>query len=136
MNREQKAYALAKARYEAAREAEKDAEAAYIARHGIKNDDGTIPRALYAIKCDDDRYEEIIAEIDANGELRDVYAEVTEAALALRKAEDALIEYGLGLLPAEPAATLRRAKDRPKYRDRIIELTFQLDTRTVKRRGA
>ena len=135
MNKQQKAYALAKARYEAAREAEKDAEAAYIARHGIVNDDGTAPRAIHAIECDDDRFEDILNEIDANGELSKVYAEVTEAALALRKAEDALIEYGLGLMPAGPSATLRKAKDRPKYREQIIDLTFKLDTRTVGRRG-
>lgn len=136
MNRQQKAYALAKARYEAAREAEKNAEAAYIARHGIVNDDGTIPRVIYAIKCADDRFEEILAELDANGELHDVYAEATEATLALHRAEEALIEYGLSLMPAGPAETLRRAKDRPKYRQRIIDLTFKLDTRTVGRRGA
>ena len=134
MNREQKAYALAKARYEAAREAEKDAEAAYIARHGIKNDDGTTPTAVWNVKCSDERFEEILQEMDRNGELHDVSAEATEATLALHRAEEDLIEYGLKLLPAKEAETLRRAKDRPKYRKQIIDLTFRLDTRTVKRR--
>ena len=136
MNKQQKAYAAAKARHLAAREAEKEAEAAYIKRHGILNDDGTEPQQIYTIKCTDERFEDILAEIDANGELHDVYSEVTEAALALHAAEEALIEYGLGLLPAKEAATLRKAKDRVKYREKIIDLTFRLDTRTVRRRRA
>lgn len=135
MNKQQRAYALAKARYEAACDAEKAAEAEYIKRHGLRNDDGTVPAAIYAIKCTDERFEEILQEMDQNGELHAVDMERTEATLALHKAEEALIEYGLALLPKKEAATLRRAKDRPKYRQQIIDLTFRLDTRTV-RRGA
>ena len=136
MNKQQKAYAAAKARHLAAREAEKAAEAEYIKRHGILNDDGTEPSQIYTIKCDDARFEDILAEIDANGELHDVYEETVAAARALHKAEEDLIEYGLRLLPAKEAETLRRAKDRVKYREKIIDLTFRLDTRTVRRRGA
>ena len=135
MNKQQKAYALAKARYEAAKDAEKKAEAAYVKRHGIKNDDGTTPTAVWTTRCSDERFEEILREMDRNGELHDASTEVTEATLALHRAEEALIEYGLKLLPAKAAETLRRAKDRPKYREQIIDLTFRLDTRTVRRRA-
>ena len=135
MNKQQKAYAQAKARYEAALDAERAAEAEYIKRHDIRSDDGTQPRVLHAIECSDERFDEILQEIDESGELAEVYAERTEAALALRKAEDELIEYGLRLLPEKEAATLRRAKDRLQYREKIIDLTFRLDTRTVRRRA-
>jgi hypothetical protein len=125
MNKQQKAYILAKAVYETALHEQRAAEIEYITKHSIKNSDGTTPRSIYSIEDDSicDQAFEALAEYDAKR---------YEAFQALTKAEDDLIEYGLSIAPASVAETLRSVKDNLKYRKKLVDLTFRLDTKTVK----
>jgi hypothetical protein len=124
MNKQQKAYAIAKAAYDVALHEQRAAELEYITSNGIKNSDGTTPRNIYSIEDDSicDKAYEDLAEYDDKR---------YEAFQALTKAEDDLIEYGLSIAPKAVAETLRSVKDNLKYRKQIIDLTFRLDTRTV-----
>lgn len=126
MNKQQKAYALAKAAYETALHEQKAAEINYIAKNNIKNSDGTTPRNIYAIEDD------TICE-KAFDDLAKYDDERYNAFQELKTAEDDLIEYGLSIIPAGIAETLRAVKNNLKYREKIIDLTFKLDTKTVKR---
>jgi hypothetical protein len=125
MNKQQKAYILAKAVYETALHEQRAAEIEYITKHGIKNSDGTTPRSIYNIEdgsiCD--QAFEALAEYDAKR---------YEAFQELTKAEDDLIEYGLSITPESVAETLRSVKDDLKYRKKLVDLAFRLDTKTVK----
>jgi hypothetical protein len=57
----------------------------------------------------------------------------TIAGDALKDAENALIEYGLSIAPAEIRKILRRESERPvEIREQLIELVVRLDTKTVK----
>ena len=136
MNKQQKAYALAKAKYEALKDAALEIEQRYIAEHNIVNADGEIPTAIYCIDDDEifDKANEATApEIDALG--------IVEAEKTLRDAEDALINYGLSIMPTANAAereTLRNccfgvngATLRLKIRQQVLDLVFKLNTRTV-----
>lgn len=126
MNKQQKAYMLAKAVYETALHEQRAAEIEYITKNNIKSSDGTTPRSIYAIEDDAvcEKAFEALAEYDTKR---------YEAFQALTKAEDDLIEYGLSIVPESVAETLRGVKNNLKYRKKLIDLTFKLDTKTVKR---
>lgn len=126
MNKQQKAYAIAKAAYETALHEQEAAEREYIEKNGIKNSDGTVPRRSYNI--DDE-----VAFDEAMKALEQYEINRSNAFQTLIAAEDALIEYGLSIVPTGIAETLRGAKDNLKYREKIIDLTFRLDAKTVKR---
>lgn len=126
MNKQQKAYMLAKAAYETALHEQRAAELEYITTNSIKNSDGTTPRHVSCIEDDEvcEKAFEALAEYDTKR---------YEAFQALTKAEDDLIEYGLSIAPESVAETLRGVKNNLKYREKLIDLTFRLDTKTVKR---
>lgn len=125
MNKQQKAYMLAKAAYETALHEQRAAELEYITTNNIKNSDGTTPRRVFYIEDDEvcEKAFEALEEYDTKR---------YEAFQALTKAEDDLIEYGLSIAPASVAETLRGVKNNLKYREKLIDLTFRLDTKTVK----
>ena len=136
MNKQQRAYMVAKAKLDTIKELANEIERKYIAEHNIVNADGEIPTAIYCIDDDEtfDKANEATApEIEALG--------IVDAEKALRAAEDALINYGLSIMPTVNAAereTLRNccfgingATFRLKTRQQVIDLTFKLNTRTV-----
>ena len=130
MNKQQKQYAVCKARLDALKAKRDEIERAYIVAHGIVNDDGETPQRTWMI--DDESVfnaacNEIGPVIDALG----IYA----ADKDLERAEDALINYGLSIAPANIRETLRGGCFGPgariKHREKMIDLAFRLDTRTV-----
>ena len=136
MNKQQKAYMIAKANLDTIKELENEIERKYIAEHNITNANGEIPTAIYCIDDDeifDKANEETAPEIEALG--------IIAAEKALRAAEDALINYGLSIMPTANAAereTLRNccfgvngATLRLKIRQQVLDLAFKLNTRTV-----
>ena len=131
MNKAQRDYLGAKARFEALVARQKEMEQAYIAAHGITNPDGGTPERIYCI--DDDAIfekanEEFSAEIVACG----LEAEYDAARAALRAAEDQLIEYGFSLVPVGIRGTLEQAaKVKRAVRQQLLDLTLRLDVSTV-----
>lgn len=130
MNKQQKAYAVARARVEALTEIMNENEAQFIRERGITNPDGSTPERLYMIDdedtftktCDDFQYSPL-----------NLYDEHNAATIALTQAEDALIDYALSIVPAGVAATLQKGRKQHKIRQQLIDAAFRLDTRTVPR---
>ena len=136
MNKQQKAYMIAKAKLDTIKDLANEIERKYILEHNIVNADGEIPTAIYCIDNEevfDEANEATAPEIEALG--------ICTAEANLRAAEDALINYGLSIMPTVNAAereTLRNycfgingATLRLKIRQQVIDLTFKLNTRTV-----
>ena len=135
MNKQQKAYAAAKAAYDALKDAEREIVRNYISKHGIVNEDGSTPSELWMID-DDTTFEAACAEI---GPLVDALG-IDTAQAALEAAEDALINYGLSIVPFQrERETLRNRcfglngqTVLLNIREKVIDLAFRLDTRTVR----
>ena len=136
MNKQQKAYMIAKANLDTIKELANEIERKYIAEHNITNANGEIPTAIYCIDDDeifDKANEETAPEIEALG--------ITAAEKALRAAEDALINYGLSIMPTVNANEREILRNycfglngytfRLKVRNQVIDLAFRLNTRTV-----
>ncbi len=132
MNKEQRAYAIAKAYLETLEAQARKIEHDYIIAHGIRNPDGTVPSEIYQIEDESvfDSANQGCACIDELG--------IYEARESLRAAEDALIHYGVALAPASVRAQLESVCFGPRrrydYRQKVIDLTFKLDVSTVPRR--
>jgi len=132
MNRIQRAYAQAKARHDAIKAANDQREADYCAAHGYKTGDGK--PALHVWMIDDDAiFETANAEFSILNEQSG--NDGIEAREALRSAEDALIEWGLSIIPRgmeKERETLRsEGKRLLKVREQLIDLAFKVDSRTV-----
>ena len=134
MNRQQKNYATAKAVYQEAKEAADNYEIAFIAREGIKNDDGTIPKFLYMMEVESEAYfDECSAKLDNDPKYIKLFDAERRARKLLSAAEEDLIDYALSLpMPEEAREALDRGRNNYKIRQKLIDLTFKLDTRTVK----
>lgn len=130
MNREQKAYALAKARKESIEDRFSKHESEWIRNHGIQNPDGTTPKFLWMMD-DDEESDKRIEEYCNLPEVIAMNEELNQSKEALKEAEEKLIDYGLSIVPAEIRDTLNSKRDHWKYRDKLINLTFSLDTTTV-----
>ena len=107
MNAVQTAYAKAMAKYSAAREIIKDMETRYIAENHIVNDDGKTPNYLWmmddekAFDVHNERFGKIVADSGMEKKENDAREE-------LRKAEDALIAFGISLAPKNIQETLKK----------------------------
>ena len=136
MNKQQRAYMAAKAKYDTLEDIAHEIERKYIAEHNIINADGEVPTAIY---CIDD--EEVFdrANEDTAPELDKL--QTWKAREALNAAEDALINYGLSIMPAFYSKEREQLRNscfglngctfRLKIRNQVIDSTFKLDTRTV-----
>lgn len=128
MNKVQKTYAIAKAAYEAAAEEEKEFEKKWILDNGIKNPDGSTPESVFCIDTEsEEEWDRINEQCAADGGQK-LCEEKEELRQLLVKAEDALIDWGLGLpmLPADVRETLNRSRKEYKVRQRLIDLTFRV----------
>lgn len=132
MNKYQLDYSIAKAQVEYLEALEQEVERNYIERNNIKNEDGTIPKHIYMIK-DEDVFNKANEGVNENS----VSSDLKVAKRKLREAEDALIDYGLTICPASVAMTLRHAcfgsYENADAREKMIDLTFRLDTDTIKK---
>jgi hypothetical protein len=132
MNKIQRAYALAKAQYDAIKAENDRREAEFCAARGYVTEEGTPARHVWMID------DEAIFEA-ANDEFCEMNEgncnEEIRAQEALRAAEDALIEWGLSVMPLglkKERETLRRESERNyTIRKKLIDLAFRLDARTT-----
>lgn len=131
MNKIQKDYAVAKAKKQVIKDAIDAAEALYIKEHGIVNPNGDVPEFLYMI---DDS--EVFAKAceDFENMHGDLLKESNACDSSLKKAENALIDWGLSIAPTDVRNTLEAHKNDYKYRDKLIDLAFRLDARTLPKR--
>ena len=137
MNQEQKAYALARASYQLAKDEIKRYEQGFIERETIRNKDGSIPEHIWALDTDDEDYfDELCDKLYAEDGFKSLYEAETDAFKNLQAAEDRLIDFSLSLpMPEKVRQTLQEHRKEHKIRDRLIDLAFRLDTRTVKARA-
>ena len=128
----QETYMLAKAHLEALEQQERDVEQKYIREHGIVNDDGSIPRASWAID-NDEICEKAMADCSKLALGSGLWAELVEARKLLELAENDLLAYGLSLVPKAERDILSKAViDNFTVRKKVVDLTMKLDARTVK----
>lgn len=120
MNKYQRNYAMAKARYETARDDYLTYESAYMKERGIER---KTPEEIRDKAYDDFWKDE--KQIDLDREFHD-------AMLSLHNAEDDLIQFGLSVIPSGLAEQIKSGLHRLKIRQRFIDITFQLDTRRGK----
>lgn len=129
MNKEQMAYAVAKAQLEALEEAANEREMAFIIENAIENPDGSIPNHLWCME-DEDAFNFANTELSRIMTESGLEAELNAARRLLHKAEDELIAYGLSLAPERVRKTLEKSAQTDwKTREKILELTFRLDCR-------
>ena len=137
MNTEQKAYALARAAYQLAKDEIKRYEQDFIVRENVHNHDGSVPDHIWALdtEFDEDYFDALCDKLYSEDAFKALYDAETEAYKNLQDAEERLIDYGLPLpMPENIRQTLQEHRKEYKIRDRLIDLAFRLDTRTVKAR--
>lgn len=131
MNKQQIAYAIAKAKLETLEEAANEREMAFIMENAIENLDGTIPSHLWCMD-DEDAFNVANTEFGRIMVESGLESELNTARSLLHKAEDELIAYGLSLAPDRVRQTLEAsARTNWKTREKILELTFRLNLVTV-----
>lgn len=132
MNAQQKNYMTAKAYVQTCEAEEAESEAAYIRDHGIVNPDGTTPEKLWHIEG-----EAVFDEAceDYDGSDYDLSDRTWEAKQQLKRAEDELIDFALDIFrriyPVQ-ADTLEAHRNDWNTREKLLDIAFKLDTRTIK----
>ena len=129
MNKIQENYAKAKARLDAIKEMQDANEADFIRESGYVNDDGTVPSHLWMMD-DESRFDELSEQFDSSD--KNLFFKVRDAEKELKKAEDALIDFGLSISPVEIRNTLNLNRNNWKIRKQLVNLAFRLDAKTVK----
>ena len=131
MNREQKAYALARTALEALEAEEQSCQAEYLKNQNITNEDGSVPTAIYMID-DDVLFDRVNDEFSQRIIDSGLWGKITEARQTLRSAENSLIAYGLSLAPTRERKIITDGcKTSYATRQKVLDLAFRLDTRTV-----
>lgn len=127
MNIQQKIYAIAKAHLATLEERQHEIEKEYIAEHGIINPDGEIPNCIFAIE-DMEVFEQANAGISKIINNVGLWDEILEAQRLLKDAEDALLVFGLSVLPADiRAKTEKIVNENYTQRLKLIDMAFRLD---------
>ena len=130
MNRQQKAYALAKAKKETLFELQREHEAEFLRRSGYTNPDGEVPTEFYMID-DEQVFIRLCQEFDQSP--LNLTPQINTAVDFLRKTEDALIDYALSITPPGPRDALNRNRNNYSVRKKLLDIAFRLDTKTVKK---
>ena len=131
MNKVQSDYSKAKAAVDAIRTIEKAIEKDYCEKHGLTGPTGIPVEYVWMVEDEElfNQHNEALAK-----ELAEAIPDATrkEANDRLKIAEDALIEFGLSLTPEVERQTLIWGlKHKYDIREKLIDLTFRLDTRTI-----
>ena len=131
-NRYQRNYMMAKAQLETLESIMNDMEREYIKAHGIVNDNGESPKAIYCID-DEATFNRVNAECGELPEFKSNFAEQLEARKTLEAAENMLVEYGLSIAPAKEREILRKsASENYTTKEKIISMVMKLDVSTVR----
>lgn len=132
MNTQQKNYAIAKAYLQTCEAEEAESEAKYIRDHGITNPDGTTPAKLWHIE-DEAVFDQACEDYD--GSEYDLSDQTWKAKQQLKRAEDELINFALDIFrriyPIQ-ADTLEAHRNDWNTREKLLDVAFRLDTRTIK----
>lgn len=131
MSPEQVAYMVAKVLYDAAEADRRSKEKIWLATQGVKNQDGTTPDTLWAYDGPEEEFDRICTAFENDVFMTAAAKHVDEACKVLRTAEDKLIAYGLSIAPANIRDVLRANMRKWKVRQKIIDLTFRMDTSTL-----
>lgn len=133
MNRIQKKYLKAKSELDALLFQSQKIESDYIKENNIVNKDGSVPECVYMID-DDEAFEKANTETEGAIEGLGIHT----ARENLWKAENNLITFALSLVPEkvskpllERCFGLNQKTILYKVREQVIDLAFQLDTRTI-----
>lgn len=134
MNKQQKEFMMAKAILETLKDQQDEMEKEFYAGLGVLNDDGTIPMRTWTID-NDEIAEKAIEDFSKIVEDCGLFEKILDAEKRLKSAEDALISYSLSLVPfkKERETLGNAAKTNYTTRQKILDLAFRLDTRTVKK---
>jgi len=134
MNKVQKTYAIAKSHYEACEESLKEYERAWIVKNGVKRLDGSVPNSLWQLCLDEEEsmFLDYSERLDNDEGFWKLMQDKRTAYQLLHDAEEALIDYGLSIAPAGIREILDRNRCQAKTREKLLDLTFRLDPRTVK----
>ncbi|MDD3029867.1 MAG: hypothetical protein PHS57_06280 [Alphaproteobacteria bacterium] len=132
MNKTQRVYAVAKAHYEALKSALDRLELDYCKAHGYTTESGELAVAIYMIAS-----EEVFGQ--ATEDFCRIYRQETDemvaAQIALHVVEDALIDWGLSVMPPHLVREREFLRDKGKRdyatRQKLIGLAFRMDPRTV-----
>jgi hypothetical protein len=125
MNAVQKAYIKAKAVYEMACNRMNQLEAAFLKNHGRTE------KHIWAITDDDSVFDRLNNEFSES--VKNEEAALVKAREDMRQVENNLIAFGLSIIPKRyksEADILRSSRD-ITVRQKMIDLTMNLDTRTV-----
>jgi len=135
VNKHQKRYAMARAKYQLAKDEASAYEQAFIIRENVRNKDGSVPSALWAMDEESEEYyDELCKRLDSEEEYRALCDAESDAHRALVAAEESLIDYGLSIpMPESVRKTLSEHRQDWKVRERLIDLTFRLNTKTVRK---
>ena len=128
MNKEQMNYALAKAKLEVIEETEKELEKDFLLKRGYRNSDGEVPSRLWMVD-DEDQFEKLSKEFHLQH--FDAILDLNVAEKEMKEAEDALIDYGLSIVPKSVSQTLNLHRNTYSVRKKLLDLTFRLDAKTV-----
>lgn len=129
---EQVAYMVAKVLYETAEEDRKNKEKSWLAVHGVKNPDGTVPGALWAYDGPEEDFDRICTAYENDADMTAAAQRADMANIALRAAEDKLIAFGLSIVPENVSSTLRANIRKYDVRRKVIDLAFRLNAATVR----
>lgn len=134
MNMQQRNYALALAAVQVLEAEEKACESVYCLQNGYVDEHGNPATRIYQIQ-DDAVFD--AANDDFSSLNESLYTRLYAAKDALRDAENALIDFGLSILPKayarERELLARKAKEDSTLRRKLIDNAFKLDTRTIPR---
>ena len=130
-NTVQKDYMVAKALLEALEEEMNEKEQEYIADRKITNHGGEVPNYIWCID-DIDIFDTANEEFSGIIAKSGLWEKILSAKLRLKESEDALIQYGLSLVPQKEREILTRAtRENYATRKKIIDLTAKLDVSSV-----
>lgn len=131
MNKFQRDYINRKAEFKAAKKQTANFEKNYISEHGIVNQDGSTPEAIFCIE-DETVFKQANVECSAQITAAGLVKKENEARRNLLAAENALIRYILSIVPSALREILAEAAEiNENTRKKLINLALQLDSSTV-----
>ena len=135
MNKQQRAYALAKSKYQLAKDEVKAYEHEFILRENVRNKDGSVPEYIWTMDEPSEEYfNKVCDKLYAEKAYNDLCNAEQAAFKDVEEAEEKLIDYALSLpMPEGVRQTLSEHRKDWKVHNKLIDLAFRLDTRTVKK---
>lgn len=130
-NKQQMNYMKAQALLKTLEEESEKLDREYIRINKIVNADGSIPRVIYAID-DMEVFNKANAECSKANEENGLWKQILKARELVKQTEDALVTYGLSIVPIiERVILTKAAQENYTTRMKILDLVMKLDVKTV-----